>query len=459
MEPLAQSIAVELGGGVTAAAPPASVAGSDPLASAITREVGGGPRPAATSPQGAGNRSSSSVIGRETGGSAAPAGGPAATGTVATRDARPGAGRITITVVGEEGVAAATAGHLALLGFDVTWTSPKAAALDPYRGGVELVGIGVGHPQLAASLDEAVRGRDLVLVCTHATEHAAYAALLASTLTDDQVVVLTPGRTGGALEFADVLHAHCVTRRVVIGETETAVYTPAGRGPGTLEILIEKVEIRAAAFPADDTDRLLATLRQVYPQVARAENVLDTSINNVGGVVHPAAMLLASSVTEAAAAGAPLVYYQDQVNPTVANLVMEQLDAERVAVGRAFGLATVLTFREWSLACFRHAGATIRETVATNPYYAGFGAPRDLLALGFVDDEVPNSLVPLAQLGQLVGVRTPMTDAIIDLAAAMLHVDFRRTGRTLERLGLGGLDPAGILSHVNHARSRVPVGV
>ena len=250
-----------------------------------------------------------------------------------------------------------------------------------------------------------------------------------------------------------MLRAHCTTARVVVGETETAVYTPAGRGPGRIEILVEKAEIRAAAFPATDNGALLHLLRQLYPQVAEAENVLDTSINNVGGVVHPAAMLLNSYATERAAAGEPLIYYRDQVNPTVANLVMEPLDAERVAVGKALGLKQVLTFGEWSAACFGHAAGSIRETVASNPSYAGFGAPHRLLALGFVDDEIPNSLVPLSELGRLVGVPTPMTDSLIDLAAAMLRIDFRRGGRTLERLGLGGLDREGLLHHVNTART------
>ena len=109
------------------------------------------------------------------------------------------------------------------------------------------------------------------------------------------------------------------------------------------------------------------------------ESVLDTSINNVGGVVHPAAMLLNTRSPRRPPRRAR-IYYQDQVNATLADLVMEPLDAERCAVGRALGLRTVLTFREWSRACFHHAGDSIRETVATNPSYAGFGAPRDLLA-------------------------------------------------------------------------------
>ncbi len=420
MSDLAAAIAAEVGG--AAVAPPPTGRGSDPLAAAIEREIGGALGPGPNAP-------------------------------------RPGAGRVRVAVIGDEGVAAASAGHLALLGFDVAWTSPRSAALAPFANGVELVGLGTGRPQIVQSLDAAIRGRDLILLCCHATEHAAYAALLAAVLADGQVVVLSPGRTGGALEFAAVLRSHCCSARVVVGETETAVYTPAGRGPGRIEILVEKDQIRAAAFPATDNGALLQVLRQLYPQVAEAENVLDTSINNVGGVVHPAAMLLNSYATELAAAGQPLVYYRDQVNPTLANLVMEPLDAERVAVGKAFGLRTVLSFREWSLACFGQASASIRDTVASNPSYAGFGAPQTLLALGFVNDEVPNSLVPLAELGRLAGVRTPMTDAIIDLAAAMLQVDFRRHGRTLARLGLAGRDLAACLEHVNTARTPVPIGV
>jgi opine dehydrogenase len=422
------------------------------LADAISALVGGDASPAPT-PTRASAHGLAAAVTREVG-SAGDLAAAAAGGT--TRVPRSGAGRLRVAVIGDEGVAAATAGHLALEGFDVTWASPRAAVIEPYRTGVTLVGLGVGHPGVTTSLDEAVRGAQLVLICTHATEHAAYAALLAPVLTEGQVVVLSPGRTGGALEFAGVRAAHSPAERIVIGETETAVYTPAGRGSGRIEILAEKHTFRAAALPATDTPRLAEVLSQVYPQVTLAENVLDTSVNNVGGVVHPAAMLLNSYVTEQAAAGQPLIYYQDQVNPTVADLVMERLDAERVAVGQGLGLATVLDFVGWSLACFHHAAGSIRETVSTNPAYAGFGAPTTLLALGFVDDEVRNSLVPLSELGRLVGVATPMTDALISLACAMLAVDFRAAGRTLARLGLDGLDRDAVLDRVNHAACDAP---
>ena len=44
----------------------------------------------------------------------------------------PGPGRTRVCVIGHEGVAAATAGHLALLGFDVAWSSARSGSLAPY---------------------------------------------------------------------------------------------------------------------------------------------------------------------------------------------------------------------------------------------------------------------------------------------------------------------------------------
>ena len=63
-------------------------------------------------------------------------------------------------------------------------------------------------------------------------------------------------------------------------------------------------------------------------------------------------------------------------------------------------------------------------------------------------DEVPNSLVPLEGSARVLGVPTPTTSAIVDLAAAMCRIDFRAHGRTLDRLGLDGLDAAGMRAHV-----------
>jgi len=57
--------------------------------------------------------------------------------------------------------------------------------------------------------------------------------------------------------------------------------------------------------------------------------------------------------------------------------------------------------------------------------------------------------VPIPELGRALGVETPMTDAIVDLACAMCAIDFRAHGRTLELLGLAGKSAEEMLAYVN----------
>jgi hypothetical protein len=53
------------------------------------------------------------------------------------------------------------------------------------------------------------------------------------------------------------------------------------------------------------------------------------------------------------------------------------------------------------------------------------------------------------ELAAVVGIETPMTDAIVDLACAMCRIDFRAHGRTLEVLGLAGKTTDEMLRYVN----------
>jgi opine dehydrogenase len=358
---------------------------------------------------------------------------------------RAGAGRTKVCVLGAGHGGSAMAGHLALLGFEVTVCSLYARELEPIEaaGGVELVGDEVQgtarYARIERSLDRAVAGQDLIMIAAPAVAHRVYATLLAPVLEDGQVVVLNPGRTGGALEFASTLTRFACPAEIVLGEVQTFVYAAEARGPAQVEILKEKFRVRAAALPATDNDRLMAVLQGLYPQLEPAENVLETSINNVGGVVHPTTMLLNMGVIEEQAAGGDLRFYKNQVGPSIAGLVMEPMDAEKQAVGRALGLSELWSVQRWYVESYRVTGDGLWDTLMRNPYYEGFHAPAHLLGYNHILDEIPNSLVPVSELGAALGVPTPMTDAIVDLACAMARIDFRRHGRTLEVLGLDGL--------------------
>jgi opine dehydrogenase len=54
----------------------------------------------------------------------------------------------------------------------------------------------------------------------------------------------------------------------------------------------------------------------------------------------------------------------------------------------------------------------------------------------YVTEDVPEGLVAWSSLGSKIGVATPTVDTLIHLATIVKGTDYRRQGRTVERLGL-----------------------
>lgn len=363
-------------------------------------------------------------------------------------------GSLKVAVLGGGNGGMAMAGHMSLVGYEVAMWSPFSWELAPLEeaGGIEIVGPEVqGFARVARferSLDRAVKGADLIMIVAPAFSHRVYASLLAPMLEDGQRVLLNPGRTGGALEFARTLVRFACSARIVLGETQTFIYAAERRGPHTVEILKEKFRMRAAALPAADNDLLMEYVRDLYPQVEPAQNVLETSLNNVAPVVHPGTVLLNTQVIERTAAGEDLKFYKDQVTRSIATLVMEKVDREKQEVARAIGLREVWSLLDWYRESYHVVGEDIYDAIMRNPYYWGFTAPSHILAQNHILDDVPNSLVPIASFGRAVGVPTPTIDSLIHLASAMCGIDWWAEGRTVERLGLDGMTPAQMLEHV-----------
>lgn len=364
------------------------------------------------------------------------------------------AGSLKVSVLGGGNGGLAMGGHMSILGYEVTMWSPFSWELAPVEeaGGVEVIGpevTGFGKvARVVRSLDEAVSGADLIMIVAPAMSHKPYASMMAPMLRDGQRVVLNPGRTGGALEFARTLTRFACAARIVLGETQTFIYAAERRGPSTVEILKEKFRMRASALPASDNDALMEYLRDLYPQIEPAQNVLETSLNNVAPVVHPGTVMLNTHVIERTAAGEPLKFYKDQVTHTVASLVMEKVDREKQGVAQALGMQEVWSLLDWYRESYHVVGEDIYDAIMRNPYYEGFSAPGHLLAQNHILDDVPNSLVPIASIGRSLGAPTPTIDALIELASTMCSIDWWEEGRTVKSLGMAGMNGPQMLEHV-----------
>jgi opine dehydrogenase len=357
---------------------------------------------------------------------------------------RAGRDRPVFCILGAGHGGTAMAAHLSLMGFPVRLynRSPERIMPIQLQGSIELIAPDLGDVpegfaavQLATTdAEEAVTGADILMVCTPANAHRFLAERCARHLTDGQVVVLNPGRTGGALEFAHVLRQSGLKADVVVAEAQTFIYAARMMNPAQVRIFRVKNSIPVAALPAYRTPEVVRRLRVAFPQFVPGDNVMKTSMDNIGAIFHPAVTVLNSARIESTRGD--FEYYLEGITPSVAR-VLERVDAERVAVGEAMGFQC-LTARQWLYMAYDAAGSTLYDAINANPGYAGIKAPRTL-DTRYLSEDVPMSLVPIASLGELLGVPTEAIRHIIGLASLLHQRDYWAEGRTVERLGLAGM--------------------
>ena len=359
--------------------------------------------------------------------------------------------RTRYTVIGAGHGGKAMAAHLALMGFPVTLynRTPENVAAIKTRGGIELTSYeggphGFGRLELVTSdMGEALERAEVVMVVVPSTAHADIARKAAPHLKDGQIVVLNPGRTGGAMEFREVLKQEGCEADVVVAETETLIYASRSEGPAEARIFRIKEAVGIAALPATRTREVLSALHSAYPQFIDGVSVLHTGLNNMGAIFHPALTILNAGRIEST--GGDFQFYIDGVTPSVAR-VLEALDRERVTVASALGIRA-RTALEWLRIAYDATGVDLHEAIHNQPGYYGIKAPRTLNHR-YITEDVPMSMVPIAALGQRYGVRVRGMESIIRMACIIHQTDYWRRGRTLDKLGIERLSVYEVMRYV-----------
>ena len=346
------------------------------------------------------------------------------------------------TVIGAGHGGKAMAAHLALMGFNTTLfnRTPERVAAIKELGGIDLEsqdGSLKGFCKLAlvtSSMEEALVNADMIMVVVPSSAHADIAKSCAPYLKDGQIIVLHPGRTCGAIEFAKVLRDEHCKADVTLSEAETFIYASRSDGPAEARIFRIKEAVPLAALPATRTRMVLDRIHEAYPQYIDGVNVLQTGMNNMGAIFHPALTILNSGRIEST--HGDYQFYIEGVTPSVAK-VLEALDRERVTVASSLGIRA-RTGLEWLKLAYDTTGDDLYEAIHNQPGYYGIKAP-PTLNHRYLFEDVPMSLVPIASLGQQYGVSVRAMDSIIRLASIMHKTDYWRRGRTIDKLGIDNL--------------------
>ncbi|MBQ3276372.1 MAG: NAD/NADP octopine/nopaline dehydrogenase family protein [Oscillospiraceae bacterium] len=299
---------------------------------------------------------------------------------------------------------------------------------------------------ITSDMGAAVDGAELVMMNVPGTGHEKYLSELKKHLSPETILYMNPGHSGGALRAAHILG------RGRIAEANTLSYIARKTAGNRVRVSSADKAVSVGVFPAQETEEVLAVIRQAYPRILTARDVLETSLSNINAVFHPPGVILNAGWIEST--GGKFRFYYDGITPAVGR-VIRVLDDERMAVAAAYGLSLV-NF----CTMFFNAGSTTAEAAEANdPYLAcqqsyanQFIQAPPSLDHRYMHEDMGSGLLPISELGHLAGVAVPLTDALVVAAESMTGRDYHAEGVNLEKMGIAGLSVEQVLKFVQKGK-------
>lgn len=356
-----------------------------------------------------------------------------------------------IAIIGAGNGGQAIAGYLAMTGYQTSLYDIDVEKMTDLKklGGIHLEGRINGFGKIdciTTDIAEAVKGAEIIMVTTVANVHRAVAKSFAPYIEDGQVIILNPGRTCGALVFKETLSDCGCTKRYYLGEAQTLVYACRVIENGRVNVIGIKDEVLLSGLPAADTDYILEKINPLYPCFVKTDNVLRTSLENIGAMFHPCVLLFNAATIER---NDVFWFYRDMTEQ-VAEFI-EKFDAERLAVGNAYGIE-LLGVKDWIKFAYKDTeGDTLCERMRNNPAYHDIKSPSTIFTRQLTED-IPTGVLPIMQLGKAAGVDTPLLESMVHICEALLNMDLHTNGRSLKNLGLEGMDKEEILNFVTNGK-------
>lgn len=293
--------------------------------------------------------------------------------------------------------------------------------------------LGEGSVELHAvttDMAEAVKDASFVLVAVPAFAHNDYAKKLAGLVKEGQIVFVLPG-TFGSLTFWKEFKAAGV-KNVVVAETNTLPYATRLLAEGEVMVM-SRFSLKVGVMPASQTESTIKKLSDLYDHLQATESVIACGLSSLNPIIHVPGCILNAGYIEYSAQ--PFHYYVEGFSDCVARAT-ETVDAERCAILEKLGYQN-------DIVAHGIGGAvktdSIKEAISGDPSFAKIAVPPTFKYRYYTED-IPYGLAVWSKLAKQIGVATPIMDAMVTLGGNIMETDCWTNGRSLEDLGIEGMD-------------------
>ncbi len=347
---------------------------------------------------------------------------------------------IKICVCGAGNAGMAIAADMALAGNQVNlFELPQFENnLIPLRskGGITLTGksqcgkTGLGKlEKIVSNPEQAVKGVEVIMVAAPAFGHKAFIDSISPFLEEGQIVFFCTGYFS-PLRFRQLKK----DRKVILAEANIMPYLSDKIAPESVHIINLKKKMILAAWPTADTDIALQTMKKLYPTYIKAANLLEERFNPGNICIHaPMTIPNAAFFFDRAR----IYKFYEEVSLCGSKLV-EAFDRERIEVANTLD-CNVLSEAEYLSQTYQYVAESLSvyEALRKSPHTSMWTT--DSFHRGLLEEDLSYFYVVMESLAKILGIKIPITSAIIDILGVFTGVDYRQKGLTLADLGMEGL--------------------
>jgi opine dehydrogenase len=194
--------------------------------------------------------------------------------------------------------------------------------------------------------------------------------------------------------------------------------------------------IAIATVPASRSGEALARLKLLFPYFTAASSVLQTGLENLNLIVHPAMVVPNIGAMERAKLdGKKFGFYQEGVVPA-AGVLGDALDAERKRVCEAYGVEHTPMAK--AIEQYYGFRSNTFYDAMQNPVYKTFPPFQPDIWRAWASDDLPYAIVPCVQLADQAGIAVPLHRAFAEILGVLLNVNPWKSGPSLADMDLAG---------------------
>ena len=333
-----------------------------------------------------------------------------------------------ICVCGSGNIACATAADLALMGHEVRLfeLTRFENSIVPIKeaGGIELRGertqsgkTGKAHLSLVTTNPEdAIRGVEVIFLCVPGVGHLPFVEALGPYVEESQVLFI-PTDYWATLRAAKHLRSVDKLNSVVLAGGVASCYLAAKIGPTQAMIsYLSPPGLAFSAFPSINTEKAWDKVKQLYPQYEKVPNVIAVNFQTAKMLAPLAGLVLDQS--------------DDRTPASLAFKVVKGMYEERLKLGKVLDYEEPVPSQEEILMTDIPVTSPIPHTPAM--VHLPVEVQKSVLR-----EDLPYGYVPRIALAKLLGICTPVTEAVTTLLGLYLDFDPYEEGVDEEDLGIG----------------------